>query len=230
MLALGHSGDGAMTVDEYLALVPSQHADKPRFMGLLRAYLEPLVRLQNLAREMGAAYDVDSATGAQLDVIARWVGVTRSAPLFLDGFAFTFDDTDKTGWDNGFWQGYIAGGGNLPDDLFRTLIKAKIKANHWDGSIPEAYEIFDAALSVHDAVMLVDNDAIGSMPRYFTWDGTAAQGWDAGIWQGSVTDIMTLLVLVRDGVLPAVEQALVLSGFLPIKPAGVTVIYQTIGA
>ena len=219
-----------MTVDEYLALVPSQHADKPRFMATLRAFLEPLCAMQELATQMGNAYDVDTAVGEQLDVIGRWVGIARSAPGILDGFIFTWDDTERTGWDNGIWEGYAAGAYELPDDLYRTQIKAKIIANRWDGSIPGAYEILENALSVPDAVRLVDNDGIGDMPMYFSFDGTVQNGWDAGSWQGASDGIMEMLILVRDGVLPAIEQALLMQGYLPIKPAGVTAIYQTIGA
>jgi hypothetical protein len=41
----------------------------------------------------------------------------------------------------------LAGLTRLPDDLYRLVIKAKIAANFWDGTIPGAYAVYDAVFA-----------------------------------------------------------------------------------
>lgn len=211
---------------DYLALITQEHK-RPRFLATVDASCKPFAAIQELLRGFsGAAFDVDSASGAQLDTIGRWVGVPRAAQVPLAAYAFTWDDKASTGWDNGAWEG-VGGFVDLPDDLYRILIKAKIKANHWLGDIPTAYEILEYAIG-EDKARIVDGGG-GDVSRfYFSWDGSAQNGWDSGAWGQTTGDIMTMLVFLRDS-MPAIEKALVTSGALPIKPAGVTAIYSTFG-
>ena len=212
---------------DYLALITSEHNQRPRYMATVDATTRPFADVQALLGSFLGEFDLDSATGKQLDTLARWVGATRANAVPLDGFAFSWDGTAEQGWDNGVWEG-VSGFSELPDDLFRMLIRAKIKANSGHGTTADAYDIVNSALTTQDAVRIVDGGAGGATDLFFSWDGTAENGWDAGAWQSEVAvGVMTMLVLVKDGALPAVEKQLVMSGVLPIKPAAVQAIYQT---
>jgi len=189
-----------MTTDEYLALITTEHQARPRFMATVQASVAPFAALQTLMRSYVPAFDVDSAVGRQLDIVALWVGVTRRVAIPIDGFYFTWDDEVVTGWDSGVWKGVgdpDAGFVDLPDDLFRQVIKAKIEANHWDGSIEGIYRILDAAYNVGDNITIEDNQD------------------------------MTMTVTIVDGSIAPVEKAILTGGIVPIKPAGVEAIYVT---
>lgn len=190
-----------MTTDEYLALITQEHSDKPKFVATVSASVSPFAKIQQVMRKFITDFDVDSAVGVQLDTVALWVGVTRTIAVPISGYYFSWDDVAADGWDNGTWKGIgdpDSGFTNLPDDLFRALIKAKIQANSWRGDIPGAYQIANTALSVDDAIRIVDNQN------------------------------MTMTVQVQANVLPAAEKAIVMAGYLPIKPAGVKATYVAV--
>lgn len=190
-----------MTTDEYLSLITSEHANKPKFVATVTASVSPFAKIQQVMRGFISDFDVDTAVGVQLDIVALWVGVTRRIGVPIEGYYFSWDDVVSDGWDNGVWKGIgdpDAGFTILPDDMFRSLIKAKIQANHWRGDKAGAYDIINQALSVDNVVKIVDNQN------------------------------MTMTVQVQANVLPAVEKAIVMAGYLPIKPAGVQANYVTV--
>lgn len=190
-----------MITEEYVALITSEHTDKPKFVATVTASVSPFAKLQQVMRGFVSDFDVDTATGVQLDIVGLWVGILRKIAVPIEDYYFSWDDVVADGWDNGVWQGIgdpSSGFVNLPDDLYRSLIKAKIQANHWKGDINGAYDIIDQALSVDGAVKIQDNEN------------------------------MTMTVKVQSGVLPAVEQAIVMAGYLPIKPAGVLATYTLV--
>lgn len=189
------------TTAEYLDLITDEHKEKPKFVATVTASVDPFAKLQQVMRGFISDFDVDTAVGVQLDIVALWVGVTRTIGVPITGYYFTWDDVVADGWDNGIWKGIgdpDAGFVVLPDDLYRSLIKAKIQANHWRGDIAGAYDIINEALSVDGAVKIVDNQD------------------------------MTMTVRVTANTLPAVEQAIVTAGYLPIKPAGVKANYTVV--
>lgn len=190
-----------MTTDEYVALITQEHIDKPKFVATVTASVSPFAKLQEVMRKFISDFDVDSAIGAQLDQVGLWVGVSRTIGVPIAGYYFSWDDVASDGWDNGVWKGIgdpDSGFTQLPDDIYRSLIKAKIQANHWRGDIAGAYDIINAALSVDNVVKIVDNHD------------------------------MTMTVQVTAGALPSIEQAIVMAGYLPIKPAGVKANYVTV--
>lgn len=186
------------TAADYTDLITDEHREKPKFVATVAASVSPFAKLQDVMRKFVSDFDVDTAIGVQLDTVALWVGVTRAVAIPISGYYFTWDDVVSDGWDNGVWKGIgdpSSGFVNLPDDLFRSLIKAKIQANHWRGDIAGAYDIINEALSVDGSITIVDNQD------------------------------MTMTVRITSGALPAVEQAIVTAGYLPIKPAGVKANY-----
>jgi hypothetical protein len=106
------------------------------------------VQVQNLLSSMIPIFDLSlPPVGNQLDIIGQWVGISRNVNIPITGVYFSFDGTDPTvGWDQGTWQPYNQPTSItvLPDDAYLTLIRAKIAANNWDGTIKGAYEIWDS--------------------------------------------------------------------------------------
>lgn len=134
------------TTTEYLDLVTSAFRQKPKFEATVELDVSVQVHVQNLLASMISLFDLDSAVGQQLDVIGLWVGVSRNVSIPVAGIFFTWDGEDTEGWDFGTWKPANASTDitSLPDDAYRTLIRAKIAANQWDGTIEGAYAIWEA--------------------------------------------------------------------------------------
>lgn len=190
-----------MIVEQYLALITSEHRDRPKFAATVKATVSPLAKIQEVLRGMIPAYDVDEAIGSQLDAVALWIGVPRTVPIPITGYYFTWDDVVSDGWDNGVWKGIgdpDSGFVTLPDDLYRIVLRSKIAANQWKGDIPGAYNILAEAFGAGDNITITDNQN------------------------------MSMTVKIKSGALPAVKQALLTQGVIPIKPAGVVASYVTV--
>lgn len=148
-----------MTTTDYTALITSQHNDKPKFVAMTTSDVEPYVDIENILLNIPSYYDVDTAIGSALDVIGEWVGASRNIPIPLTGVYFEWDSTALVGWDSGSWQGEfdpVSGLTSLPDDSYRKLIKAKIAANRWDGTIESAYDIW-VEIFTDSAIIIQDN-------------------------------------------------------------------------
>jgi hypothetical protein len=143
-----------MTLSEYLGLITSWHADKPRFVNTVAALLQPLIDSQAMFQKLTADFDLDTAVGVQLDMVGQWIGRTRYVDMPLAGKFFSFNDSfdgtpgdsPNTGFNKGVWLGKYDttdGISRLDDETYRTLLKLQAIANHWDGTIPSIADDFD---------------------------------------------------------------------------------------
>lgn len=186
-------------VNTYLGLITSEHRDKEKFQAMVQAVTSFYVQLQSTLSSLIAKFDIDTATGAQLDIIGRWAGISRFIRSPLTGVYFEWG-TDSVGWSQGVWQGTFSptsGLAELPDDMYRTLIRAKIAANRWNGTIPSAYDIWEEVFP-NNRVIIEDNQD------------------------------MSIIVAVVGEVLDAVTTALLTGGYIPLKPEGVRVAYYAV--
>lgn len=126
-------------------LVTTQFEDKDVFNRYLRLLKLESQELLNVFRDLMQKRDIDSATGAQLDIIGNIVGQARTiveADLFpffgfmgnvaSNSFGTVFKDTV-----GGYWYSLgqkIGGDVTLSDDMYRTIIKAKIIKNNASGT------------------------------------------------------------------------------------------------
>lgn len=136
-----------MTIQQYLDLITSEYAQQPNFTAVVSTDVSVEVQVQTLLDSMIPLFDLDIAVGDQLDIIGQWAGIGRNVNIPIVGVYFSWDSVTYTnGWDFGTWQPDLAPVQitSLPDDAYRTLIKAKIAANHWDGTTTGAYAIWDA--------------------------------------------------------------------------------------
>lgn len=183
------------TVDDYTGLVTSEHNQKPKFMAMVEALAGGHADLINALQSMPGAFDLDAAIGVQLDAVGRWVGISRNIATPLSGVYFSMD-VDGLGFDVGVWQGPYdpdTGLTSLDDATYRLLIRAKIAANHWDGTLSGSARMLDIIFppSSGTKIFIVDN---GDMSI------------DIAI-SGAIPSILFL--------------ALLFGGYIPIKPEGV---------
>lgn len=183
-----------MTVKDYLDLLTSEFRELPKFTAMISADVGIQVQVQVLLQQMLPLFDVDTAVGQQLDVIGMWVGITRNVAIPIDNVYFSWDADYTLGWDFGTWQPPDAPTSitKLPDDAYRTLIKAKIAANRWDGTTEGAYAIWDQVFTT-TTLLIQDNQDM-------TYDLALV---------GGTIDSLTLALLV--------------GGYIPLKPEGVRV-------
>lgn len=187
-----------MIVDDYTGLVTSEHNDKPLFMAVVQALCQGLVDIGNQDIGLANDFDLDQAVGVQLDAVGLWVGISRILPVPITGVYFSWDDTALTGWESGIWQGLFdpsSGLTSLPDDQYRLLLRAKIAANHWDGSLQAAETIWNFLFGGSPEIIVQDNQD------------------------------MSMTIAFYGPPLSAVQQALLLGGYFPLKPSGVRVNY-----
>lgn len=147
-------------MSKYTELITNYHAGKPRFFAHVDLSTRPLIDASTALQGLVTAFDIDSAVGAQLDILGEWIGRTRIVSQPISGVYFSFD-TDGLGWDQGIWQGPYdpdAGYTSLSDDTYRIVLKAKIAINNWNGQNDTLPPILEAALEGSGLKMqIVDN-------------------------------------------------------------------------
>lgn len=183
-------------VTSYLGLVTSEHNQRPRFMSMLTGILQPYADNIVVLASMSALFDIDVAVGQQLDIVGQWIGATRNVTVPLTDVYFSLDDP-LLGFDRGTWFNSfnpVNGIVHLSDEAYRTLLRARVANNQWDGTIPGAYKIWDTVFAGTDTGILIQDLENSHM-------------------------IMALVGTVPD----AVTLALFRGGYLNIKPAGVKI-------
>ena len=136
-------------ITDYTGKITSEHANQPKYMAMVEAVSQALLGACDSAKSLPDDFDLDSAIGAQLDDVGVWVGVTRYVNTPLLGIYFALD-TEGLGFDQGSWRGPFDpedGITTLDDETYRTLIRAKIGANHWDGTLEQSRKILDLVFS-----------------------------------------------------------------------------------
>lgn len=146
------------TIQTYQDLITSEHSDKPNFVAFYSGCIQPFVDLQAFTISLLEDFDLDLAIGVQLDAVGLWVGVSRVLKTAITGVFFSFN-VDGLGFNQGVWKGPFSGSGVtlMPDYIYRTIIKFKILANHWNGTIPQAYEDFSTLFTNGEVIYMRDN-------------------------------------------------------------------------
>jgi hypothetical protein len=97
----------------YPGLLTSEYQSSPNLLAWLSAALAPLSDAAACLATFPAAFDLATATGAQLDIAGQLVGVSRTV-------------------------GFQPSAGVSPvlnDTTYRTLLLARVAQNQWDGTI-----------------------------------------------------------------------------------------------
>jgi len=186
-------------VSTYTDLIAPQHANRPKYMAMVALVAGCFVDQQNFLASMPAAFDLDNAVGAQEDVVGEWVGLSRRIKVPIEGVYFSWD-TENVGWDEGVWKRASdpdTGITSLDDESYRLLLRAKIGANHWDGSMEDSVSILNGIFAPEGLTpTLTDNQD------------------------------MTMTISLAGGQLSALSRALITGGYVPVRPVGVLVNYE----
>jgi hypothetical protein len=152
-------------MSKYTDRITTLHGDKPGFVSMVEQITNQLIGVQNLYSNMVAYYDLDTAVGAQLDVIGLWIGISRDLSAPVSNVYYSFDIANL-GFDNGVWRGpYDPASGiiTLPDEYYRLVLKAKILNNHWDGTKEQAYSVVQAIFEPYGFLFFIEDNADLSM-------------------------------------------------------------------
>lgn len=175
--------------------VPSMNRLATKFNAVVRALTNGPRDIRDAALQLNEDFNLDTASGVQLDAIGLWVGVGRQVVIPLDVF-FTLDLAGK-GFDEGSWRGRFdvdSGLVELDDETYRGLLRVVILADHWDGTLTQYQVLMQQAFPPGNTFFAVDN-------------------FD-----------MTLTIHVTGPTLSAVLSALLQTGALyDIRPAGVAI-------
>ncbi len=192
----------AATVAQYVSLVTSEHNQQPNFIATISTTVQPFVDIQNTLLVMPSGYDVVTATGAQLDAVGLWVGLSRYVDTPLANTYFSWDVTG-VGWDQGYWQGPFdpsQGVVRLSDGVYRFALYAKIAANSWNGTIAGAASalanIFNATETPGALLYIEDRQD------------------------------MSMLYGVAGAIPGNIYLALLTEGYIPLVPGGIAVTYM----
>lgn len=158
-------------VTPYTDLITSEHNDKPNYMAMIAAVLQPFADGIANVDEMPDLFDLDVAVGQQLDYTGQWIGQKRQIQIPIEGVFFTWD-TPGLGWDGPavWWDGSspLSVGFTLDDPAYRILLYAKAAANAWDGSIPDAYRAWNILFQGTYTIKIFDG---GDMSMGMELDG-----------------------------------------------------------
>ncbi|MEQ1964699.1 DUF2612 domain-containing protein [Xenorhabdus khoisanae] len=120
----------------YVKLITPQQRNSPRFVAHIDLITRIFSDIAQTALQLNDAFSLDKAIGVQLDAVGEWVGLSRYVKTPIVGVYFSLD-TEAVGFDQGSWKRkYDSDSGftELDDETYRTLLRVKIEANHWDGS------------------------------------------------------------------------------------------------
>lgn len=199
----------------YRGLITSEYRLSPKFTAMVLELTKYGQDTDETAENLIEAFDVDTATTAQLDIIGRIVGASRD--LNFEPTAIAIGDVicptpeelasneefplintpepdalDGVRYLTGFPPAEIQDGNLLNDDVFRLMIKARIIQNTWKGTLPELYKLWN---SIFPASKLMQIQDLQDMSYNI-------------IMQGDYTDL---------------EQELILHGYIIPKPEGVRI-------
>lgn len=136
----------ALPLGYYMNILTSQYRNSKKWNALLHVMLRKFDDVSQTLVKMDTSLDLDSAVGAQLDMLGATVGAARTV-------------------------GFQPTGGISPildDDTYRIYIKAKIAQNQWDGTIGSLYPVW-RQLFPGGNIVIIDNQ---NMTAIVTLTGT----------------------------------------------------------
>lgn len=147
-------------VNEYLKLLILQYRDLPRASGEMTVALEAFSKNYDFLNSFLTKFDLDNASGHQLDLIGKLIGLPREVPFAISKKFFGFSDNENAA---GFADVFDTGVASLPfrdlfiipyDDLqlddynYLRFIKLKIAKN-----IASAYMVSGDRIGIQEAVI-----------------------------------------------------------------------------
>jgi hypothetical protein len=129
-------------LSDYLAKIPSQHRQQPKFLAMVSLFVQTFIDNQNLWAQIPAYFNLNTAaqyalpeTNFVFDWIGKWVGVPRSG---------------------------------LSDADYAVILKLQIAVNHWDGTVPGIYAIWNVVFGSAVEVLVQDNQDMSMFVTFVT--------------------------------------------------------------
>lgn len=123
-----------MIQDEYEKLLIVQYSDKPKASATVSEIVSRFKNIFDVIEQFEAAFDLDTAIGAQLDIIGKIVGISRNVEGVIPKIFFGFDNNVNA---RGFGLAPFYTGDQakytdtqLSDSDYRFFIRMKIAKNH----------------------------------------------------------------------------------------------------
>lgn len=153
----GYVNDESQGVDRIYA----QYRNKEKAVRWYRIPVKLGTKISDVATLVRTSYNIDASYGAQLDVIGRIVGMSRTfvnnvqlyPGLFANPDGAEFGDPDSI-----FSAAFIDEDFDISDKLYRILIRSKIIKNNSDASIESILKSVNFLLPNAQVVRLVDNE------------------------------------------------------------------------
>lgn len=189
--------DVQSTIDYYVNLLIIQYNNQPKAKATIDLFVREMLA-EGIFLDVLNAYDLDTAVGHQLDVIAKYIGVDRFYEVFdlVDFFAVTtysevspdalakWGFSDYTTFDGDNYNGtlnyssIISESNSLPDADFRILLRLKILQNTENHSVK----------AINDAMFKYFGDDViptetGNMEMTYTVTNTASAIIKAAIYK-----------------------------------------------
>ncbi|MDE1484605.1 DUF2612 domain-containing protein [Xenorhabdus bovienii] len=181
---------------DYLKLITAQHRTAPKFVDHLDLITRTISDIATVAQTLNTEFSIDHGVGVQLDAVGEWIGLSRYVRIPIVGVYFSLD-MEEIGFDRGSWKRKFdsdTGFTELDDETYRTLLRVKIQANHWDGTSEMLEAIYQQILpDSNTKILFIDNQD------------------------------MTMDVFLTGGVVPEVIKAVIRQGYLNVKPEAVRV-------
>jgi len=143
----------ALPLGYYTNLLSSQYVNSPKLNKLLNVLLRKFDDVTNCMIQLDTALDLDDAIGKQLDQLGTIVGASRT---------LAFQPSHSVS-------------AVLDDGTYRTLIKARIAQNQWDGTIDSLYAAWYSLFPTTSIVIADNQDMtatlfIGGLPSSLLLD------------------------------------------------------------
>lgn len=157
-------------LEEARSRVTEQFKEKPVIDRYLQLMLADSLEIQQVLKDLMQKRSIDTAEGAQLDIIGEIVGQPRTL-INADLFSFfgfmghwqsdSYGSLDLEGVGSVWWDGEASSTGNitLNDDLYRLLIRAKIAKNSTRATPEDIMELTNFIFDTGGSTIIDEGEA-----------------------------------------------------------------------
>jgi hypothetical protein len=219
------------TATDYTGRITPWQSANARFVAEVSAGVAPYCDSQNVVASLPGLFDLDVAEGDQLDRTGEYITPGRGVPIALPNIYFSADIAGL-GADEGYASQPVSSGYStsyLPDPYYRKLLRAKILANAWDGTVDGLTAIMRTYFDDPETLVFVD-DKTGSAspPSFFAADDPSGAdigvAYPGGVLGAPIASFSMQWLVAFAGKIPSqVDLALLTAGILPVKPMGADV-------
>ena len=177
----------------------AQYRDKPKAVAWYAIARQLGGSIKAAAQAVRKSYDIDTAVGEQLNVIGRIVVAPRSfvGSMPMNPGLFDLTDGDEFGDDDAMFSALtIDQDGQLSDELYRLVIKAKIVKNNGDATIENILDGMNFLLPKAQVLRVTDGEDMSFSIEFY----------------GEITNLERF-ALLNAGLVPK-PQAVKFNGFL----------------